>query len=417
MKRLLFLLLFAAGFLVKVQAEDYLQMVSYEGVASGKAVFMSMGQAAKKADAGSNAARSVFYTLFYQGVPGVAGGQPIVMKENKLYTNSFFNSSARYTFYVAETQEIEKATKVGGGQYRGKYRVSIYLDRLLRDMETNKVYVSSETRNKAERPQVMPTIMVVPYKRDGESYSSILQNDFDRRVAVGKVQDGFNQRHITTIDLQGKLDAVRRRAAYEANSGAAESNDKQLLLTSGANVYVTVDIHKDINQVQGSRVSLIMKAYETSTGRVLASKDATPINRYKTSATDALCAYAVKDNLSAFLDDICRALEKTPTVVIQFAIDGSSSTTFDDRFGSKNFALRDILRQWVRKNAYKGEFHLQGIVEESMIFDSVRIPPTDADGLPMDAAQFTFLLESYLKDEGINCTTRVDGDNILVTIM
>ena len=53
-----------------------------------------------------------------------------------------------------------------------------------------------------------------------------------------------------------------------------------------------------------------------------------------------------------------------------------------------------------------------------MIFDNVKIPPVDADGLPMDAAQFTFLLESYLKEQqGVDCTTRVDGDNILVTIM
>ena len=48
------------------------------------------------------------------------------------------------------------------------------------------------------------------------------------------------------MDLQGKIDAVARRAAYEQNAGAAESSDKQLLMTSGADVYVTVDINKDI---------------------------------------------------------------------------------------------------------------------------------------------------------------------------
>lgn len=416
MKRYLFSLIFSA-LLIGVHAEDYLQMVSYEGSVGGKAVFVSKGQAAKKADVEANAAKSVFYTLFYQGVQGVEEGKPLVTKENKLYTNSYFNSSARYTFYMADVQEVDKPKKLSNGQYQGQYRVGIYLDRLLRDLETNKVHTSYHSLNRSEA-SVMPTIMVVPYKRDGESYSSILQSDFDRRVAVGKVQDGFNQRSITTIDLQGKLDAVRRRSAYETNSGAAGSNDKELLLTSGANVYVTVDVHKDINPAQGSRVALIMKAYETSTGRVLASKDATPVNRYKTTATDALCAYAVKDNLSAFLDDICRALEQTSAVVIQFAIDGASSTTFNDRFGPKNYALRDILRQWVRKNAYKGQFHLQGITDEAMIFDSVKLPPVDADGQPMDAAQFTFMLESFLKDEqGVDCTTRVDGDNILVTIM
>lgn len=417
MKRYLIPLFFAAGLLFGLRAEEYLQLVSLEGTTGDKAVFVSMGQASKKGEVQANAAKSVFYTLFYQGVPGIADGQPLITNENKLYTNSYFNSTGRYKFYVDEVTEDGKVQKEGG-QYRGQYRVTVWIDRLLRGLETNKVYVSGRKQAEAEQPVLKPTIMVVPYKRDGESYAAILQNDFDRRVAVGKVQDGFNQRDITTIDLQAKLDAVRRRGAYEENSGAADSNDKQLLLTSGANVYVTVDVNKDINPTQGSRVSLIMKAYETSTGRVLASKDATPVRRFNTTATDALCAYAVQDNLSAFLDDICRALEQTPGVVIQFAIDGASSTTFNDRFGPNNYALRDILRQWVRKNAFKAQFHLQGITDEAMIFDNVKIPPVDADGLPMDAAQFTFLLESYLKEkQGVECTTRVDGDNILVTIM
>ncbi len=417
MKKYLLAWLVATGLHFGLNAEEYLQLVSLEGITGEQAVFVSMGQASKKADVEANAAKSVFYTLFYQGVPGIADGKPLITNENKLYTNSYFNSTSRYKFYVAGIKEVEKAHKEDS-QYRGQYRVTVFLDRLLRGLETNKVYVSAQKRAEADQPLLKPTIMVVPYKRDGESYASILQNDFDRRVAVGKVQDGFNQRDITTIDLQAKLDAVRRRSAYEENSGAADSNDKQLLLTSGANVYVTVDVNKDINPTLGSRVSLIMKAYETSTGRVLASKDATPVNRFNTTATDALCAYAVKDNLSAFLDDICHALEQTAGVVIQFAIDGSSSTTFNDRFGPNNYALRDILRQWVRKNAFKAQFHLQGITDEAMIFDNVKIPPLDADGLPMDAAQFTFMLESYLKEEQqVDCTTRVDGDNILVTIM
>ena len=36
------------------------------------------------------------------------------------------------------------------------------------------------------------------------------------------------------------------------------SNDKQLLMNSGADVYVIVDLQKDISAASGSRVSLIM---------------------------------------------------------------------------------------------------------------------------------------------------------------
>ena len=42
----------------------------------------------------------------------------------------------------------------------------------------------------------------------------------------------------------------------------ADSNDKQLLMNSGADVYVMVDLQKDISAASGSRVSLIMTARE-----------------------------------------------------------------------------------------------------------------------------------------------------------
>lgn len=419
-------LLIALALSVSASAGSYLDIVSLEQQSNGNATFSVAAMSDVKKNLSVNAQESLFHTLFYTGVEGVNNGQPLIEKENKVYTNSYFNSDARYTFYVNSFDEAEKITKVGDS-FRCTYRVSIKLSKLLTDLKTNKVYgvlnsedVSALSATDVENANnlVLPTIIVVPYKRDGESYASILQSDYDRRVAVAKVQDGFEGKHITTVDLQAKIDAVQRRAAYEQNSGSADSNDKQLLLTSGADVYVTVDINKDI-QDAGSRVTLIMKAYETATGNVLASKTATPVRRFQTTATDALAAYAVVDNIQPFLDDIIRNFKPAngTKVVLQFAIDGASATTFNDPAGPNGYSLSNVLRNWVRKNAYQGKYHLQGIMDEAMIFDYVTIPPKDQDGLRMDAAEFGFQLEQYLKEEQyISCSVRIDGNNILVTI-
>lgn len=407
-----------------VRAEDFLDIVSLEQQSAGNATFSSAGVSDVKKNLSVNAQKSLFHALFYVGVEGVNNGRPLIEKENKTYTNSYFNEQARYTFYVNSVSEIDKPVKMGSN-FRGTYRVSIKLQKLLADLKMNKVYGMKDDLQNMEAGDVanvenivLPTIIVVPYKRDGESYSSILQSDYDRRVAVAKVQDGFESRHITTVDLQAKIDAVLRRSAYEQNRGAADSNDKQLLLTSGADVYVTVDVNKDI-QPSGSRVTLIMKAYETATGNVLASKTATPIRRFQTTATDALAAYCVQDNIQPFLDDIVRNFKPAngSKVVLQFSIDGASAMTFSDPAGVNGYSLSNVIRNWVRKNAYMGKYHLQGIMDEVMIFDYVTIPPKDQDGLRMDAAEFSFQLEQYFKDEqAIPCTVRVDGNNILVTI-
>lgn len=424
MKRHLIISVFLTLALV-ARAEEYLDMGTLISMQGGTAVFQSTGVGEKTKDIEANAQKSLFHQLFYKGVDGVNDGNPLVVTENKIYTNSFFNETNRYVAYVVpnSVNPVGKPVKTGNGKMT-TYQITVRLQQLINDMKRNKVYSEDAlvgvdaTEVRETEGVVLPTVIVVPYKRDGESYSKILQNDYDRRIAVSSVQNGFEKRNITTVDLQGKIDAVARRAAYEQNAGTAESSDKQLLMTSGADVYVTVDINKDIKP-EGSRVALILKAYETASGSILAAQTATPIRRFSTTAIDALCKHTVDGYLQEFLDDIVKNFRPAggTRVVLQFAIGGSSTMTMNTAAGAHGYSLGNIIRQWVRKNAYEGKYHLQGAIDESMIFDYVTIPPKDTDGLRMDAAQFAFILEQYLKEEeGVDCSMRVDGNNIMVTI-
>lgn len=400
-------------------SQDYMMLVNCEINDGTTAVFTSAGMSDKVKDVEDNAVKSLFHTLFYVGVEGVNKGKPLITNDNPAVVSQFF--ATRMPFFVKEVTEISKPQKNAMKKFQAEYRVSIVLGNLLKDMERNKLYVPEKTISydqvEDEDGMVLPTIMVVPYKRDGETYASVLQNDYDRRIAIAKVQDGFEKRNITTVDLEGKLNAVQRNAQFGTND--ADSNDKQLLMNSGSDVYVTVDILKD-NNSEGNRISLIMKAYETASGSILASKDALT-RRFPKAATDVLCSYAIEDNIQPFLDDICKNFTKQASggkrVSLIFAIDGASAATMNDRVGSENLPLSAQIRQWVRKNSYKGKYHLQGIVGESIIFDYVMIPAKDAEGYAMDAAQFGYLIEAWLNDQvGVTCTTRVDGTTVYVTI-
>lgn len=388
------------------------------------AVFTSEGEASKKSEVGQDAKRRLFYALFYKGVIGFNDTQPLITKDNRSYTDPFFNENQRYESYILDTEGAGNTRKVNK-KHRATCTITVSIKLLKKYLtETGLMENAAPVFGEEEGP-VMPTIMVVPFKKTGENYQAILENDFDRRVAVANVQDGFRSRNVTVQDYMAQLRSTQRRSDYETNSNAADSNDKQLLLTSGADVYVEVDMIKDKN-AQGTRVSMRLEAYETATGNHLASKTGYT-KRYPNAGSDALAKYAVQDLLQPFLDDICSHWDgsgkgtkgsSSTRVVLQFAIDGSSIMTFNDPVGPNNYSLSNIIRQWVRKNCYKGQYHLKGIMEESIIFDSVTIPPTDVDGFPMDAAQFAFLLESYLKEEvGVSCDSpRIDGNNILFTI-
>ena len=405
---------------VALSAQDYPQVVTFETSDAESATFTSLGVASKSKDVAKIAAESLFYTLFYDGVDGVNGGHPLITADDKEYIKSFFES--RYHFFVRANTQLAKPEKNPNKKFQALHRITVVYGNLIKELERHNVHKSREPHlNYAdvefEHSMVLPTVMVVPYKRDGETYSSVLAGDFGRRLAVGKVQEAFESRNVTTVDVDGKLAAVKRGLEFGANDAA--SNDKQLIMNSGADVYVVVDLKQDTNS-EGVRVSLIMKAYETASGSILAAKDAVT-RRYPKASTDELCSYAVKDNVPAFLDDICKNFSKQVSngkrVTLQFSIDGASARTMNDRVGKDNLPLSNLIHQWVRKNSHNGKYHLQGMVDMTVLFDYVLIPPRDEDGYIMDAAQYGFKIEAWMNELGVPCTSRFDGTTIYITIL
>ncbi|MDQ2180616.1 MULTISPECIES: DUF6175 family protein [Marinifilum] len=263
----------------------------------------------------------------------------------------------------------------------------------------------------------LPTIMVIPYKKTGESYKDILQNDFDKRIAVAAVQEGFNQRGVTTIDFEAKMNAAMRAANFEMND--AQTVDKQLIRNSGSDIYVSVDIKKDF-AANGNRVSLILKAYETASGNIIASKQ-TWSPRFRSNALDKLTSLAIKIMLDDFLNQVNANFQKKAsngnTIVLNVSIASDSATDMDTELGNDMIPLSDLLRIWVKKNAFNGSYHVQGSVAEAIIFDQIQVPPKDGNGNPFSVSDFAFNLWDYLRsDIGIACKKRVDGNTVYITI-
>ncbi len=412
MKKIITLIVLAfCASAISAKAQNYLQIVNYESSAGVTSTFVSAAQAANRKDLEKDAIESLFYTLFFTGVEGIEGGMPLVNKQNPMYTNTFFNESARYNSYLVGIEEASKPKKVGN-MFQGSYRITIRFKQLAGDVRRNTGSGTVTVKQEAHQPK--PTIIVVPYKKSGESYAAKLESDSDFRIAVGAVQKGFEDEGIKTIDLQARIDAMARRMQYEESAGAAESNDRQMLLSSGADVYVTVDIMKE--SVNGeTRIALVMKAYETASGTIWASKDGWT-NKFRTMQTEALCAYAVRDNLPEFLDQIVNNYSQPARSVLQISISDSSMGTLQDSVCSNGEPVMDFIYNWLDMNAYQGDYHLQGVMDEVAVFDYVMIPRTDEKGAKMNAAKFSRMLNNQLREQGISGTTRIEGNTILLML-
>ena len=53
--------------------------------------------------------------------------------------------------------------------------------------------------------QVLPKIMVIPFTKDGQDIRTVLEADFNKRLAVTKVKNGFDTRGFTTKDFSATL--------------------------------------------------------------------------------------------------------------------------------------------------------------------------------------------------------------------
>ena len=398
-----------------LQAQDYLQIVTFESESGVNGVFTTAGAADDKKGVESDAIKSLFYTLMFSGVDGVNNDKPLVYNSNPSYTNSYFNSAARYVGYVVEAKEVDKPKKVGN-RYQGTYRVTIRLKQLVNDVKKNTGGKEAEQKadKEAKRLVPKPKIMVVPFRKDGEDYKAILENDRDLRAAVSEVQKGFEALDIETESILSSHNSNNRRAQYEESVDAASSNLKQLLLSADADVYVVVDLEKNIS-ASGSSVSVILTAYETATDNIWATENSWT-NRFNTTNITALCSYAVRDYLPSFLEQIVKNYNEPSSIVIQFSVKNGSMVSMRDRC-SNGRRLSDVIQEWLDDNAHDGEYHVQGIVDESAVFDDVLIPKADEKGKKMNAEKFGSRLCDALYAVGVDTEYNTEGNNVLITVL
>lgn len=413
MKRILFLITcFILSSHLSAQEDFYSSDVVFQGGDETMITVQSTGLHEKKKQATEMAVKSAFHTLFHTGVAGVHDGKPLVSGNNKYYFDRFFGEG-RYMVFVKKQIESGEPNKLPTKQYKSTVNVTILLNSLIADLTRNKLMEKPQEKTSMEEMQQkmqLPTIMVVPYKKGLETYKQILANDYDRRAAVTEVKRGFQEKGITITNIDGKQNAASN--SMEMEEEAAYSNAKQLVINSGADVFVVVDLKKDFAP-EGNRVSLSMNAYETASGNNLASSVGWS-NRFHTTSIDLLCSHAVKDQLDAFLKQISTSfaakITKGNSVVLRISISEKSSMNMNTEIGSDG-TLSNAIRQWVSKNSHNGRYHIQGIVDEYMVFDTVQIP------VSLDPSQFEYNIKNYISNElQVPCSSKFIGNIIQIMI-
>lgn len=379
----------------------------------------STASSSEKKQAIPMAVKSAIDTYLFAGIQGVDDGKPI-LKESDRSTHSYYfdrlYENNRYAVFAKPT-DSPKPKKNALGLWEVTVTVLLYKDALDRDLLQNNMRQPEASEMSAEEVSnngINPSIMVVPYKQEYETYQQILSHDSDKRIAISKVQEEFRSIGVTTVDFEAKYNSALRSNEFEYEN--ASSFDDQLIKSSGADIYVSVDIIKRNTGSKGS-VSLTLKAYETATGNLLSSQ----ISNYSgTTSFDRLCVGAIHKISEEFLAEVVESLAKNinrgTSITLRVGIAEGSYRTLNDVIGNDGFVISDYIHTWLRKNAVNGSFRQQGKTDLSMIYDEIQIPNKDENGTPQDANDFAMRLARYLRKLGLNVSNRLDRNTIYITI-
>lgn len=277
---------------------------------------------------------------------------------------------------------------------------------------------SPSTNSGGQVMTIQPKIMVIPFTKEGEDIRTILEEDVNRRIAITKIKEAFDGRGFTTVDFTAKLKAAKDNNVFTSDNQTDIKT--QIIQMSGADIYVQAEVNVQKGQ-SGSSVTLILTGYEASTGNSLSNKVGES-GKFYTEDIGKLASKAVENIAEDFLNvmqtKFTDIVNNGKSVIIDISFDaGSQYTMSSDNIGSSGLPLSDQLEEWMGKNAFKNNYHIQGTTDLKMIFDDVRIPLKDqASGVNYNPNKFALEIFKFLKSLSLDVKKDVKGSTIYITI-
>ena len=300
--------------------------------------------------------------------------------------------------------------------------IDLYTESLERDLVNNGIIgrnAADIALSETQEMIAMPTVMVVPFRKSGQSYEEAIRDNSDMRMAISKVNEGFIKQGVETKDL---LTSLNNANTYQVRMGDGMSLDDAILINSGADVSVSVDINQDVND-GGVRVSLTLQAIEIATGNTLATKS--EISGRKRTTADVLCgvmAQAIGAALERYDAELCADLpsgqhihDKRRRTLVTEVGDPGSANNMDTEINNI-MPLSDILVSWVKRHAKNGKYHTQGRTSTLLAFSDIFVDNSMEDGMQSDVNDFALALYQYLKGLNLSVSRTITGNSIDVII-
>lgn len=266
---------------------------------------------------------------------------------------------------------------------------------------------------------VQPTIMVIPFVKEGKDLRSVFESDSSQhiRVAMTKVKNAFDTAQIKTIDLKSMIQRIDNDRILTHNS----RNDLKSSIIEYSKIDIYVEVEAQVVETsRGNSVTVILNAYDAFSSQTLANGFGHSPKFY-TQNFEKLSEKALDTFLEKFISSTKAALEDLEkngrSITLNIGIEENVKMDMDTEIGESGNLLADAIEDWLEKNAYNSQFNIQGITATKMLVNEIKIPKIDpTTQRNYRPSKFAKSLVQHLESLGVEATRDIQGTNIFVTI-
>lgn len=365
---------------------------------------------------------SVLDAYIFYGIEGVGTGKELINEHDRDKHYEFFRrvykNKMKYGLYAVDVKETQKAHRNDVGLQEAVYTLTLNKaawDKALENEGIIKKNVKVEIA-----PEILPSIMVIPYRKNGETFREVLDRAPHIRVAISTIQNLFDEHGYETVDFIGLLESRERDGQFAQDN--ADSFATQLIRAGGTDIYVTVDGTRIMMGRGEERVDLFLKAMYTANGKVLANKEASARSSHGISSLCKAAIHRCGDEFMKTINEKFRSMTGqgdganagTQNAKLVVTVDGNSTIDLDTEMGDDMFTIGDYIRQYIKKNARGAK--MAGATPLLMQYDTLLIPTVNKKGETVEVTDFANALTKFLRSKGVGCTRIIDGLTMRITI-
>ena len=193
----------------------------------------------------------------------------------------------------------------------------------------------------------MPSIMVLPEAGQGENPLSLLGKP-KIQIGAAAIESYLTALKYDVLMPQAAAGLQDQVSGQQMIAGLEDDPSYSLALSMGSDIYITYSVHSEKTQYRTLKAAVGIKAYETTTARLLGTE--TGYSQARPTAEAVVVEEAVHDAIDRVLSRIQSYWKDDLERGVQYKIVAKISGVFDeDRIEDIQFAFSDILEDSCNK--------------------------------------------------------------------